>query len=107
MTRPPALIRCDVPGCSALVEPHIARCGWCRKAHGPSPDSRPDPDVKQAKPKHRCAGLRGVACSALIAARYERCLECERQFKRLRAESAAGIPHHTHRSPRPNREDTK
>ena len=47
------LIRCDVDGCGALVEPNIFRCEPCRRLHGEHPDAfgRPGRIAKPRPPK--------------------------------------------------------
>lgn len=99
------LVKCDRPGCDSRVESWVARCGQCRKTHGPSPDARRKRE--DAKPKRRCSGLKGIACSALITPPRTRCRKCATELKRRRELTAAGVPSITHRYPRPKREDTK
>lgn len=50
------LIRCDVDGCEALVEPHVLRCGQHRAARGPLTTARAGTTPPQGGPLS--AGIR-------------------------------------------------
>lgn len=54
-SRFPGLIRCDVPGCPALVEPNILRCEEHRRELGDHPDRYGRPG-RIAKPKRQQKG---------------------------------------------------
>lgn len=50
------LVRCEIPGCPALVESWIARCGNCERKHGVSPNRtgrrgmpKPQPNRKRGR----------------------------------------------------------
>ena len=103
----PPLIRCDGPGCGALVEPDVGRCGSHRAKLGPLTDARPGagkhaaPDEAMAhcnahrapRPENPvlvpCVGPSGAGCpdDARIErrGRRKRCQACERRRERERA----------------------
>lgn|GEM_PF-7047830 len=125
------LVRCDVAGCPNLVEPHVGRCGDCRRELGPlHPEARPGvapPPAAAASPPEgpappeasadgfgvlvRCAGLRGRPCAALVAPPARRCGRCRAELRRrLREAGAAGAGRRRRRSrrqPQPNKRRKK
>lgn len=72
------LINCNEPGCGAMVEPALGRCGLHRNGHGPE------------APEITCIGLADTACSERVSAGHKRCPRCHAVHKIRRRRSNKG-----------------
>lgn len=96
------LVPCDRgPACQTLVEEHVARCAFCSRKYGRSPNQRgaagqapPEPKAKQQKPVQQpvakssgqaCVGQHGEhGCRGKVEAGQKRCSRCQRRFDQSR-----------------------